>query len=316
MFAMILAAAAFAPPPAPAEQAAPQAAASEESEKAEAAAPEMPAAVRAMVDAALASGNEGEIATVAKYARRAAPEHAPEIDRMVGEYRAAKARAAREAGLNAGLFDRWSGRGDIGGFRSTGSSDTLGISAGLALQREGIRWNHKIRLRGDYQESNGIKTREALLASYEPSYKVSDRMSVYGLGQYERDPFLGFYSRYSLSSGIGYRAINEGPFLVDLNVGPAFRTTRFVTGDNDNTLAGRGSVAVKWTLSPRLRFSHETNAYLESSNSTVAATSALDAKIVGALSARLSYNVQFESHPPAGRDNLDTLSRASLVYDF
>ena len=280
------------------------------------AAAEMPAEIRAMIDAAIASGNETEIATISKYARRASPKSASEIDALVADYRAAKAAAKRETLMNAGMFDRWEGRGDIGGSRSTGSSATLGVSAGLALQRDGIRWGHKIRLRGEYQESNGVKTREALLASYEPSYKVSDRMSVYGLGQYERDPFLGFYSRFSLSSGAGYRVINEGPFLLDVNVGPAFRTTRFVTGDIDNTLAARGSVAIKWILSPKLKLTQDTNTYLESSNSTVAAITALDAKIIGSLSARLSYNVQLERNPPLGRDTVDTLSRASLVYDF
>lgn len=43
---------------------------------------------------------------------------------------------------------------------------------------------------------------------------------------------------------------------------------------------------------------------------------ALDAKISGALTARLSYSMQHESDPLPGREKLDTTSRATLVYGF
>ena len=51
-------------------------------------------------------------------------------------------------------------------------------------------------------------------------------------------------------------------------------------------------------------------------NSTVASTSALNAKLFGPFSAQLSYAIQFESMPPIGRHTLDTTSRAALVVDF
>lgn len=276
----------------------------------------IPEHIRAMLDAAIATGNDGEVGTIAKFAKQAAPAAAPEIDSLVNDWRSRKSEAAQAAIRDAGLLDRWDGQGDLGGFRSTGSSDTLGISAGLYLHRDGIDWGHKIRARVDYQETDGIPSREALLFSYEPRYKLDDRAFTYGLAQFERDPFLGFSRRWSLSSGVGYRVVDEGDLLVDLDAGPAYRSVRFVTGDMDETLAGRGSLGVQWTLSPKVKFVNDTDAFVESANSTLSANNALDAKIIGSLSARLSYNVRYESNPPLGRDNVDTLSRASLVYDF
>jgi putative salt-induced outer membrane protein len=40
------------------------------------------------------------------------------------------------------------------------------------------------------------------------------------------------------------------------------------------------------------------------------------AKLLGPLSAQVSYTVQYESMPPEGRVSTDTISRASLVYTF
>lgn len=276
----------------------------------------IPDPIRTMLDAAIASGNDGEIGTIAKFAKQASPESAPEIDSLVTDYRARKTAAAEAELRNAGAFDRWDGQGDLGGFRSTGSSNALGLSAGIYLHRDGIDWGHKIRARVDYQETEGLATREALIFSYEPRYKIDDRLFTYGLAQYERDPFLGFNRRFSLSSGVGYRVIDKRGLLVDLDAGPAFRSVRFVTGDEDETLAGRASIGIQWTLSPKVKFINDTDAFVESSNSTLSANNALDAKIIGSLSARLSYNVRYESNPPLGGDNFDTMSRASLVYDF
>ena len=58
------------------------------------------------------------------------------------------------------------------------------------------------------------------------------------------------------------------------------------------------------------------SAYIEKDNSTVASKSALLARLIGPLSAQLSYTVQYESAPPIGRVTTDTTSRAALVLDF
>jgi len=85
-----------------------------------------------------------------------------------------------------------------------------------------------------------------------------------------------------------------------------------------------------WKISDNLKFSQDTggtyasdaqgftsaSAVIDSDNISFAATSAFDAKLLGALSARFSYTIEHETNPPVGRIKTDTLSRATLVYDF
>jgi putative salt-induced outer membrane protein len=42
----------------------------------------------------------------------------------------------------------------------------------------------------------------------------------------------------------------------------------------------------------------------------------LTVNLIGALSARASYHVQYETNPPLGLDQADTLTRLTLVYSF
>lgn len=276
----------------------------------------IPQPVKAMLDAAMASGNESEVATVSKYARAAAPDSADAIAAAVDGW--SKARTAqREASLReAGPFDLWHGRAELGGYLTTGNTHDTGVSGAIDLSRETVRWRHKVRLAADYKKSAGVVSREHYLAAYEPNFKFSPRGYVYGAAQYEADRFLGYTSRYSASLGAGYSAIRKPGVSLDLELGPAYRDTAFTDGTTESSVAARGSVDFDWKLSKTISLSQDASAYVQHYNSTVSSTTALSAKLIGPLAARFSYIVQYESMPPLGRVGTDTTSRASLAYSF
>jgi putative salt-induced outer membrane protein len=279
-------------------------------------APLMPPPIKAMLDAALESGNEGEVATIVKYARIADPASADVVLAIAEHWRADRA-AGRDATLRqASFLDLWKGQAQVGGYLTTGNSSTLGVTGSLNLVREGLNWRHKFVAQADYQENLGIATREHYLASYEPNYKFSDRAYVYGSGQYESDRFLGYFDRFSTSAGIGYSAIKRPRLSLDVELGPAYRHTSFTDRTVQDSLAGRGSLNIAWKLTNGLSVTQIASAYLQKFNSTVSSATALNAKLIGPLSAQISYNVQYESEPPVGSVSTDTTSRASLVYSF
>lgn len=278
--------------------------------------PPIPAPIRAMLDAAIAGGNEGEVSTIVKFARAADPASGDAVLRVANEWRATRSKERQTRLEQAGMFDLWTGRAQLGGFVTTGNTNTSGITGTLDLTREGLEWRHKLSGQADYQRSLGITTREHYLAAYEPNWKIDSRRYVYGAAQFESDRFFGYSERYSASAGAGYSAVQTPAVTLSLELGPAFRHTEFVDATVESSLAARGRIDFDWKLSPGLTFSHDAAAYLQRFNSTVSGTTALAARLVGPLSAQLSYTVQYESMPPIGRVSTDTTSRASLVYTF
>jgi len=274
----------------------------------------IPAQVQAMLEAATRAGNEAEVMTVAKYARTAAPDSVEAINALVDGWR--KAIAAKQAAAKAAATDSWKGKVELGGFLTTGNTNDIGASAVVDVTRETKRWRHKLHFAADYQESAGVVSREHYLASYEPNFKFSSRGYVYGSAQYESDHYLGYDDRYAASLGAGYSAIREPTLKLDIEVGPAFRSTAFTDRTIESSPAARGSVNVDWQLSKSVSISEITSAYLQHYNSTVSSMTALKAKLIGPLAAQLSYGVQYESMPPVGGVTTDTTSRASLVYSF
>lgn len=287
------------------------------------AAADVPEPVRAMIDAAIAKGDAETVKAVFELAKQTNPDDVAEIAALEADYQQAElakaAEAAREeeaAMRNAGLFDNWKGQGQLGAFRSSGNTSDTGLTAGLSLERVGIKWRHKLTGLADYQRSNGATTREQFLASYEANYDVSDRLFLYGLAQYERDRFQGFSSRYSASGGLGYRVIEADDMTLSIKAGPAYRRTQFIGGGSDSALAGLASADFDWQVSDNVKLTQDASAFVQSNNSTFISTTGLAAGLGSGLSAQISYTVEHDTDPPVGAVKTDTLSRVTLIYDF
>lgn len=281
----------------------------------------LPPPVRALIEAAMARGNDGEIGAVVKFAKETNPD---DIDEITALAAARNERVERErlAKLSDDrIFVNWTGEGELGGFRSTGNTNTLGLSAGARLERESLKWRHLLTASVNIQESENVRTVERYLAAYQPNYKIDRNLYLTGLAQYEHDLFQGYDARYTGSIGAGYRAIGRPGMTLDLEAGPAIRHTVFIPDaanprHRDTGFAGRAQMRYNWQISPTLKFSNLTALILESDTNTATSTTALDTKLFGPLSARLSYDVRYESDPQEGRKSLDTMSRATLVYNF
>lgn len=293
----------------------------------------LPEPVKAMIEAAIASGKDAEVRSVVKFAKVANPDDVAEIDAMFAAYTAKKtqlAAAEKKAKMEAPFFENWTGEGELGGFRNTGNSSNVGVSGGIKLAKDAVDWRLKFRARADYQRSNGVTSREQYAAALEPEYKIDDRLFIYGLAQYDRDRFQGFSSRYTVSGGIGYTVIKEKDIFLDVKAGPAWRLTEFTEGGSDSSIAGLIGLDLGWQIAKNLKLTQgagatlasdaqsltSANVIFSSGTNTLTATTGLDAKINGKLSARLSYAIEHETNPPDGREKTDTLSRATLVYDF
>ena len=294
---------------------------------------ELPQPVRAMIETAAANGDAGAFAAVVAVARQTNPDDGAEIDALVSAFEAARAEeeAARAEARTreirqAGFFERWSGKGEIGAFLASGNSDNTGVTAALALTREGIAWTHKLRGRVDYQRSNGTTSREQFFAAYEPRYQLSDDLFAYGLGQWERDRIQGYSARYAVSGGLGYTVIDTQNAQLSVKGGPAFRRTEFVSGATESSLAALVGLDFDWQFAEGLKLTQDANAIAEAGGEAVALiggpstsvtlVTGLDAQVSDRLSTRLSFTLDYDSDPPAGAVKTDTLTRFTLIYGF
>src|SRR4051812_45736278 len=86
----------------------------------------IPPPVKAMLDAAIASGNDAEIAIVARYARTAAPQSADAITALVDSWHHEQTAKHEAAIRDAGPLDLWRGKAELGGYFTTGNTRDVG----------------------------------------------------------------------------------------------------------------------------------------------------------------------------------------------
>jgi putative salt-induced outer membrane protein len=276
-----------------------------------------------MLAAAMATAKDAEVEAVAKLAKETNPENAAEIEERLLAYRAERKRlrdeaaAAERARLAASRFwQNWKGEGQIGASQSSGNTESVGLSAGIALARKGIDWTHKFRAQADYQRTNGKTSVERYLSEIEPQYRINDRTFAFGLGRWEHDRILGYDTRWNLSGGLGYKVVDSKKMTLSLKGGPAFRQTDFVNGEEDTELTALAGLDFGWQISPTLRLTQVASTIIGEANGSTSSQTALSAKLTGALSARIAYSAQIDTSPPPGIESVDTQTRFTLVYGF
>ncbi|MBO6769523.1 MAG: DUF481 domain-containing protein [Erythrobacter sp.] len=294
---------------------------------------ELPEGAQAMIDAAIATGDEAKVKTVLDLARATWPDDTAEIEEIASAFQttlaakqAAAAEAKEQAIRSAGLFEMWKGEGELGGFQSSGNSDTVGVTAGLKLKREGIDWSHRLRARFDFQRQNGVTSREQLFLSYEPRWQFDESVFAYGLTQFERDQIQGVDARYAISGGLGYQVLDKNSLSLSVKAGPAYRVTEFTDGRNDSRIAALAGFDFDWRIFERLTLTQDASAVAEtggeavvlidSANTTINLVTGLNFQVSDRLRARMSYQLDYDSNPPAGKVSTDTLTRATLIYGF
>lgn len=285
---------------------------------------EIPEPVQAMIDQAMADKDDDAVATVIALAKKTNPDDSADLDAMLSAYQTVRlaekeseaAQAEAQKYADNGLFDNWSGNGELGGFRSTGNTNNIGVTAGLKLTKESERWRHKLNALLDFQRVNGVTTKEQFIAGYEPNFIINDRLFAFGLAQVERDRFQGFSARYSVSGGLGYRLVDSDKLTIDAKAGPSWRRTDLINGTSNSSIAALAAVDMDWQLSKNIKFTEDAEAFWQSGNSTLRSTTGLEAALTGALSVRLSYTIEHETNPPIGSLSTDTLSRFTFVYGF
>ncbi|MGB7405156.1 MAG: DUF481 domain-containing protein [Pacificimonas sp.] len=279
--------------------------------------PTFAAPIPAPIEDMLRAASPTDRKVVAKVAKATATDSVTEIDALVAALSAAETAEKQAALATQGFWDGWSGEGSLGGSFSTGNTEETGVSAGLALEKRGVDWEHDLSFAADYLRTDGATRRERFYAGYTGRYDLSgDFFFAFGLLSFERDRFSGIDYRFTESLGAGYRLYDTDRFKWTIEGGPALRQTSFTDGTDENKVDLLGRTDIDWQISDSFTLTERAGFVLSRGNSSYFAKTAATATVLGDLKARLSLDVLHETEPPAGRVKTDTITRASLVYDF
>lgn len=209
----------------------------------------------------------------------------------------------------------WQGEGSFGAGATTGNTTTSEINAGLKITHTGELWTQTGELSGDYGKTDGVETRNRVLASGQLGRRFSERMSGFARLRYERDEFTGFEHRTFAGLGLSFDVLIEEPTTWTIQGGPGYRWDKDrTTGETEKSLGGSVGSRFKHDFNERVSLTNDTDVIIASDNTQYTNIAAVTFQVIGNLSGRLSYDVRHSTHPPPSFEKTDTATRFSIVY--
>ncbi|GHF16003.1 hypothetical protein GCM10017044_07830 [Kordiimonas sediminis] len=253
-----------------------------------------------------------------------APEEVTELKQARFD-KAEAERKSRARGL-AYYFDPalWNGQVELGAGQASGDSDEQYLTGGMTFNRSfGPAWEHEFDFDINYKRSSGKTTEERFIADYRLLWKPWEHLYLVNFVEFERNQPGGYDMRIVETVGLGYRVLDTDKHQLSFEAGPGVRYNnevmdpdRGLLGLTDTEFMGRLSANYRYQINETMSFRDRTNIVFGGSSTTLENLFEYSARLNSRLAARLSFEYRYDSNPPAGTAKSDTLSRATIVYDF
>lgn len=270
---------------------------------------------------------------VMKVVRKTFPELADRLTAVAEEV------VEEESGSHPGVKDEiaeaepqyWSGEVAVGGSYRKAVTNASTASLDGEVKYEGDLWEHRFAGGFDYGRTDGETDTHRVFLEAKTQRQISESFYLFGLGEYEDDRFSGFDYQITEGGGLGYKVFDTPVFKLNLEGGPSLRHSKVSeTEEVNNELLARLAVGLEWNISDSATFTNETSLFFTERQVNVVSKgdaeiddeqeasnlSVLDMKIIGNLSARLSYDLRYRSAPPANAPSTTSLAKFLLVHSF
>jgi putative salt-induced outer membrane protein len=285
----------------------------------------LPDIVQALLNEAYATEDPVEIAAVARAVKGVFPDYADPITAQAEARIAAAtppeapAEETDAQDVEAGFFAvrPWKGKVQAGASFASGNSDNLAVGLALDATRTAGDFAHNVTAFIDVAESEDVVTQKRWGASYQLDWSFSERSYAYGRFSYEEDEFSGFDYRLFAGAGVGHFLYKSEPFIWKVEGGPGFRYSPIDdTREIDQQFAAYASTELDWIIRDGVVFEQDVNVTWTEPTTTIQSISALTTDLTESISTSLAFEYRYETDPPPGRVNDDTVARASIVYGF
>ena len=289
---------------------------------------EIPDLARAMLEAAEKTGDPAQIDAVANAVRDVFPDYADAIEMkraaMVAEMDPPEVVETPPAEEEEEIDPRgviglgqWTGSISAGASLATGNSENVAAGFAIDARREHGIFAHNIEAGIDIASSDGVRTQKRWYGAYQLDVSLSDRSYAYGRVSYDEDEFSGFDYRLFGGAGVGYYLTKSEPLTWKIEGGPGYRYSPIDdTRETESEFALYASTEVDWVINDAVLFEQNVGATWTTPTTTIESLTALTTTLTQTLSTSISYRVRYETDPPLGRENTDTLLKASVNYGF
>ena len=213
----------------------------------------------------------------------------------------------------------WSGEGAFSAGFTTGNTETRDAGVRMVARHKGQQWSQLGEFTADYGDTDGVESKNRLSAAGQVDRVFTDKINGYVRTTWEKDEFSGFENRYFTGVGVGAKVVDTEQTKWSLEGGPGYkidevRATLTDPAMTDESFGARAGSKFSHAFNDRVSVSNNTEVVYSPSSTQISNGVALDANLMGNLSARVSLDVRHDTDPLPEFKATDTTTKFSLVY--
>jgi len=221
--------------------------------------------------------------------------------------------AAADPAASAGP---WSGNVRLGYLANSGNTETENVNFGFEVAYAIERWVHSLAGSAVGASDDNTTTAEAYTLGWKSTYDLTERDYLFGRVDWLKDKFSGFDEQLSEAIGYGRRLILQPHQTLSVEIGPGARQSELRTGEEEKELILALGSYYEYNFNENARFNFDVGMQMGEENTFTEAVAALRTKLVGDLSAVLSYTVRNNTDVPDDSEETDTMTAVALEYLF
>lgn len=223
---------------------------------------------------------------------------------------------------------QWTAKAEAGAVAARGNTTTDSANVRLDVAREFEKWKHSVSLAAVYASDETGATGQRWAGRGQSDYKFHPKGFWFGSARYEEDRFSGFEYQTTYGTGLGWRFYDDPVtrFVVQVGAGYKVFETRDAVDDDDGVTSIPGERQEELIAQLGIDFEHEltpttkvVNKFLVESganNTFLQNEFSVQVKILESLALAAGYAARYNTDPPEGFEELDTLTTLNLVYEL
>lgn len=201
------------------------------------------------------------------------------------------------------------------GYLATHSATTsTSLNSELKLGYNTKLWQHRIDLQAVTASTDGTTTAEQYFGAAQSNRLLTKRSYLFGYLGYIHDRFSGYRYQSSAVAGYGIRVVDAKTQTLKFEIGAGYTRAQVITGDTENSPAGRGRELYNWQFSDNGSIEQSMTVEKSRFNMYSKFQVGVQAQLVNNLAFVLSYMAQHNSSVPEGNPQTTTTLSISVQY--
>ncbi|WDE06349.1 DUF481 domain-containing protein [Thalassomonas viridans] len=233
----------------------------------------------------------------------------------------------------------WQIASELGIILTSGNTESSTLKGAITAKQELQRWRNEYKFETLYKKDevsrdDGSKenerTSERYFASVQGNYKLNEDSSYFFVyGSHLSDYFGAYRNESVLSLGYGQRLLKGENYYLDGEIGPGYKYFEYakdsaaldskgnlLAGTTDGEVIALGKLNFHWDINEFVKFRQSLAMEYGSTNTKSRSETELMSKLSDAMQMKLGFYVTHNSDVADDKENTDTETLVTLIYNF